>query len=249
MEFEQKPRQQIAQEYVNRFSQEIRHKMKILLEPITVEEETRFKRAFYYGKQKPIAMTYYGTILINPNHVFNSEYESLEVTMLHELGHRIHKTLSPAFEYYFIPESFSGLLKDLFNGSYIVEKSLQEGVAEVFALDILPDFCKISQDTKRIINKRREIRKRGIKIEDKRIARRYDRFPGTYISAHFGLTEKIKTDGNEKEIFFIDPITTRGYRYINQIYSKKGLDDFLLYLKSFSKKDIPTRRELINLTV
>ena len=157
-----------VQEHVDRFREEIRINAEIPMEKITVKEDK-----FGILESDTIMETCAGEIFIDPTKNFDPRYYSLEKTVLHELGHRAQEAINPRISK---PKIFKGLIgydpyranklkeayglmKLVFSGNFWLAHSITEGAAECFALDIFPQFCSISDESRTFIGAMKELRR------------------------------------------------------------------------------------------
>ncbi|MFH1071980.1 MAG: hypothetical protein V1743_00970, partial [Nanoarchaeota archaeon] len=130
-----------TQEYVDRFSEEIRRNTGLPLEDITVEEIN------HKSLLTPIMWTDKGKIYIYPDKHVNYRRFPFEYVVLHELGHRVANLSNPVLNeildtWYWDPftssislrEDLEVVVKKIRTGNIFIDYSIKEGLAEFFAL-------------------------------------------------------------------------------------------------------------------
>lgn len=188
-----------TRQLVDRFQSEIRKNADIILEDIAVKEIDFSKTGLFADCDTitPI-FTEQGRIYVDPSVEYNPDAISIEYVVLHELGHKAQKAFNPVMHFDII-EVLTGFrihdrnvlwrslafMKLVLEGKELVGESLNEGLANCFALDIFPDFCNISKEGIHTLAEHRSFRKELIenpRIDSRRkcFAQGYNFFSSIY---------------------------------------------------------------------
>lgn len=143
-----------VQEKVDHYSGLIRQ-IGINLEEIAVEE-----KKFSQMLAITVMTTEKGKIYIDPTYNYPADIVNLDMTVLHELGHRAVESIRPTYNEdvikgYIGPSKFLGRTRLLFSRKVHDFYSMIEGAAECFSLDVFPSSIFLSSESEQHRNVRR----------------------------------------------------------------------------------------------
>ena len=208
-----------AEEYLWRFSREVRDRLGVPLPPIRLEEK-RFSDG-------TLADALPGLIRIDPRKDAGDEEGgiSLEGAVLHELGHHVLWALNEdgtdLVRARFVRptpkrsvwEDLDALARITSSGEVYLPKLINEGIAETFLLNVFPYACSVSAEGRRGLQRRRVYHQQEISM--------FGRDPSRKIHSPYSV----------------------GYAFFKELAEMLGPQGFLEYVKDLDGKSIPLTRD------